>query len=81
MNITSEELKKVIKEALQEERTDFYVDPKTHYEHHEAVEDFIGWLNKTKGTAWGAFVRLLVYGVIALTIAGFGSYFYKGGGQ
>ncbi|MCK4739737.1 MAG: hypothetical protein KAT46_07285 [Deltaproteobacteria bacterium] len=79
--MTPYELKKVVKEAIQEDRTDFYVDPKKHYHHHVVVEDFIEWLDKTKGTAWGAFIRLIVYGLITVTIGGVLSYVYKGGAQ
>ncbi len=59
-----------IKKVLDERDKRFYINPKDHYLHHEFIEGLIEWLDKTKGTIWGAVLRTAVYGLLVLIILG-----------
>lgn len=59
-----------LKKVLDERDKQFYINPRDHYLHHEFIEGLIEWLDKTKGTIWGAVLRTVVYGLLVLIILG-----------
>jgi hypothetical protein len=59
-----------IKKVLDARDREFYIHPREHYLHHKFIEELIGWLDKTKGTIWGAVIRTMVYGLLVLIVLG-----------
>jgi hypothetical protein len=69
--LSRDEIKEAVKEALEESLGCYYLDGETHYQHHEFIEGMIKWMEHTKGTIWGAFLRIMVYGALLLLVGGF----------
>ena len=65
-----EAAKQGAKEALAEDRRDFYVEPEEHYNHHQFVEKAITFLDKTTGTIWGTVIRAVVMVLLAAIVIG-----------
>jgi len=68
--LSRDEIKAAVKEALSEEIAPLYVDRETHYEDHKFIKGLRELLQDTKGTIWGAFLRIMVYGVLVLLLGG-----------
>lgn len=58
------------KAAIEEDRAKFYVDAEEHYNHHQFIEKAMSFLDKTAGTAWGAFIRIILFGLITALVLG-----------
>lgn len=74
-----DEIKAAVKEAIAEERDNFFVDPETHHDHHKFIETWIKWMDDSKGTIRRALIHALVWAVLGLLLAGFFFYVKTGG--
>jgi len=68
--LSRDEIKAAVKEALSEEIAPLYVDRETHYKDHLFIKGLRELLEDTKGTVWGAFLRVIVYSVLVLLLGG-----------
>lgn len=59
-----------VKQAIKEEREDFYIDNETHFKHHDFLEGFMAMLKDTKGVARRAFVKIVVWGFVLVVLFG-----------
>ena len=66
-----EAIKEAVREALGEELNAFYVDRKTHYQHHEFLKEWIEWTNQCKSIALKTLVTLFVGTIFGLMALGF----------
>lgn len=66
-----EAVKVAVKEALQEELKDFYIDRETHYEQHKFIEEMMRYTEQCKGVVLKTIVTTIMGGAIALMIIGF----------
>ena len=71
MEVSRDEIKSAVKEALREEIEPLYVDRETHYIHHQFIQGTIEWMEEAKGTVWGAFLKILVWAVLVMLVGGF----------
>ena len=58
------EFKDLVKEALEEHRSDFYVDEETHYNDHKFLSTIIDTGNKVKSTTITTAYRALLIAVL-----------------
>lgn len=65
------EIKKAVNEALEEERKKFWVDSKTHYQHHEFIGGWIWGMGIAKKSIIIAFVAGLAAGLLSIIWIGF----------
>lgn len=66
-----DEMKEALREVMQEELKQFYVDRETHYLHHRFITDWMSWLDACKSTVTKAVVGLLVTAALGLMVIGF----------
>jgi len=66
-----EAVKVAVKEALQEELNEFYIDREEHYKQHKFIEEMINYTEQCKGVFLKTIVTTIVGGAIALMIVGF----------
>jgi len=65
------EMKALVKEAMDDKLRDFWVDREEHYQHHKFIAEFIQWLETCKSTITKTVVRGIVLTIIGLIILGF----------
>jgi hypothetical protein len=66
-----EAVKVAVKEALQEELKEFYIDRETHYRQHKFIEEMISYTEQCKGVVLKTVMTTIVGGAITLMIIGF----------
>lgn len=66
-----EAIKIAVKEAMQEEIEDFYIDREVHYKQHKFIEEMINYTEQCKGVVLKTIVTTIVGGAITLMIIGF----------
>lgn len=69
--MTQEEIKKAVKEALQESVAQFYADREQHYQDHQFVRDLRDLFVNIRSTATKTFIGIFITGIISLVVLGF----------
>lgn len=72
--MTDQEITKVaekVRDAISAEIKPFYIDRETHYQHHQFIKSFMGWMGKTQGIVLKTVVTVFVLGIIGLVVLGF----------
>ena len=68
-------VKKVVKEAMAEEREDFYIDREQHYKHHDFIENLSQLISGTKSTIWRTVIKIFVWGGLIIFLFGLLTWF------
>lgn len=68
-------IKKVVKEAMAEERENFHIDRETHFRHHEFIENLSQLVSGTKSTIWRTVIRVFVWGGLIIFLFGLLTWF------
>ncbi|MEP9411525.1 MAG: hypothetical protein HRF42_08980 [Candidatus Brocadia sp.] len=63
-----DQLKAVIKEALDERIKEFYIDRETHYQDHQFIKELRDWTESIKSTTIKTVVGLFVAALIGLLL-------------
>lgn len=64
--MTTDDIKKAVRDVLEEEHKLFWVSPETHYQHHEWVKGWIKTTNIAKKSIIVAFAAGLVSGLLGI---------------
>lgn len=67
----AEKVKNAIGSEMHKMIEPFYIDRETHYQHHQFMKSFMGWMDKTQSIVLKTVVTVFVLGVIGLVILGF----------
>ena len=66
INTSKSELQKIIQETIDTKIGEFYVDRETHWKHHQSLESFMKWSEKTRGTISSIIVKSIITGIMVI---------------
>ncbi len=73
-NLTIEELEttvaEVVEASFKKNRTDFYIEPELHYNHHQDIGEFFKGLSNIKSWITKAVVTTITIAVLGVIVAG-----------
>lgn len=67
-------MKKVMEEVFEDARKNFWVDPETHFIHHQTIDDWIKTFGLVKKSVLASFVTGIMAGLAAMFWLGFKAY-------
>lgn len=71
MELTREELKTIIKEAIDEKLNEFWIDREEHYKQHQFLSSLMKWSETCSNTIVRTCIKCFVSALLILTVAGF----------
>lgn len=71
---TKAEVKEAVDEALEKAHKDFWVDPETHFIHHQSVERWLKLSGMVEKSFVKTFITGLVIGLLGMFWLGFAAY-------
>lgn len=71
------DLKTLVKEAINEEVHEFWVERETHYKHHEFIESWIKWTDRVSNAAVQTLIKSVIIFFLGLLAIGFAIFGFK----